>query len=225
MKIKVCFLLGDLSSVQVSCQEESLWYCISTTQSTFSSCCQKIKSFYYFTKIIITMTTNPWPREYHKITWQKKATTGNKEWTILEAFLLWKCSFFWKLGSGNPQVYLTTKERWSAFINIYRDTPSIDRDFTPDHLALQECTQTSERAPLIMLEQGGKPHTQISHQRKLTLRLLWFAAQNKGPIRMDRMAVKMFPSSTVGKALLQVMSPELTKINISGMLWVLKLKG
>jgi len=68
MKMKVWVLLGDLSSVQSSCQEACLWYCISTTWSTFSSCRQKIKSFYYFTKIsIITMTTNLWPGEYQKI--------------------------------------------------------------------------------------------------------------------------------------------------------------
>lgn len=113
MKIKGWFLLG-LSSVQISCQERS-WYCISTTWSIFSSCCQKIKSFYYFTKIsIITMTTNPWPGEYHKVMWQERATKGNNEELFWKHSSLWKYSFFRKSVDSLNKKTKKKRLHWSS---------------------------------------------------------------------------------------------------------------
>lgn len=90
-----------------------------------SSCCQKINSFYYFMKIrIISMTTNLWPGECHKITWQVKSTKGNKEWrTILEAFFL-SCNIPFSGNSVQEILRFPNKgTRWIAdFIRIYRDS-------------------------------------------------------------------------------------------------------
>lgn len=124
MKIKVWFLLGDHSAVNSPAKRNACDIAYQQLDLLSLPAVKKIKSFYYFTEIsIITMATNLWPGEHHKIMWQEKATQANATQTgeqFQKHSSAWKYSFFGKLDSGNLQVHFARKRRWSDFNDVYR---------------------------------------------------------------------------------------------------------